>query len=590
MFRYTRHFVTAATAALVLSCSTSVPQASGPVHLVIAATTDHHGWIEGHEETLAAAPGLKFRSGGLAVLGGYLNNLRDANPGRFLVVDAGDIFQGTLPSNLFEGRPVVEAYNILGYRAAAIGNHEFDYGPVGERSTPKEPGDDPFGALKANIARAQFPFLSSNIFEKATGKRPPWAKPWAMVEVAGVKIGVIGAITIDTPTVTAPANVESLKFIDPAEAVMSVLPEVRSAGAQLVIVAAHLGGACVDVSDPNDPSRCEPMSDVFQMARALPAGSVDIIFSGHTHNQIRHFINGIAISEAPALGRGLSVVDVYVDPSGRTRNRVDIRPHVPICEKVFRGTEVCNPRNMTPDTPLELVARTYEGKKIVPDEKVAAQLRPYVTEVEAKKQQPLGFSAAATFTGNYRAESTLGNLVADAMLAAHPEADFAMMNSGGIRSELPAGEVNFGEMFEVLPFDNYIALIRVSGAELRELLRLGTLGRTGIMQVAGLKMEVDGSKDAGLPAEKVDHIVSLTTADGQAIDPHRMYTLVTNDFLAAGGDGLAPLTRTLPRERFTLTSDLIRDVVLEQLRKRAAAGPLVPKLDGRIKGTLARKS
>jgi 5'-nucleotidase len=579
-------------AALVSLVSCSIPAtapsptASEPIHVVLAATTDHHGWVEGHQEKVNAAPELRFRSGGLDVLGGYLKNLREAHPGRVVLLDAGDIFQGTLPSNLFEGKPVVEAYNLLGYQAAAIGNHEFDYGPEGERSVPREPGDDPFGALKRNMAIANFPFLSANIFDRNSGKRPDWVKPWTVIEAAGARIGVIGVITIDTPTVTAPANVESLNFIDPTEAILQVLPELERERVDAVVVAAHLGGFCTDVSDPRDPSKCAPESDIFRMARDLPPGKVDVIFSGHTHNQIRHYVNGIAISEAPALGRGLSVIDLWIDRGAGTR-RTEIRPHVNICEKVFLGTEICNPRALTPDTPLQLVNRSFGGKMVEPDGRIVEKLSPYVAQVQAKKREPLGITVSGTFSGNYYTESTLGDLIADAMRASVPDADFAIMNSGGLRSELRGPTVTFGDLFEVLPFDNYLAVVRLSGRELREVIRLGASGRQGIMQVSGLKVVLDPTKDEALPAENRDRVISILREDGSPLDPNATYVVVMNDFLAAGGDGLAPVMRLVDKERIQLTSHLLRDVVTARLRDQSKAAPLMPRLDGRITAVVA---
>lgn len=576
----------AALAALLLvsACRTATPPqntSTEPVHVVLAATTDYHGWIEGHLETVKAAPELRFRSGGADVLGGHLQNLRATNPGRVVLFDSGDIFQGTLVSNIFEGEPVVEAYNELGYTAAAIGNHEFDYGPAGEGSVPRAPSDDRFGALKRNIERAKFAFLSANIFEKATGKRPFWAKPWITVDVAGAKLGVIGVTTTDTPWTTIPVNVEGLEFIDPAEAIARVLPEVQAAGAEAIVVLAHLGGACRSVSDPNDITPCVPTSEIFKMARALPTGAVDVIFSGHTHNQIRHYVNGIAISEAPPLGRAMSVVDLWVDR--KNGNRTEIRPHVNICEKVFATTEMCNPRLLEPETPLQLVGRVYEEAAVRPDQKVLDRIRPYVTQVESKKRQPLGIRLAASFVGNYRGESALGNLLADTMRAAVPGADVAIMNSGGIRAELRGPEVTFGELFAVLPFDNYLTVLQLTGRELAETIRLGSTGPHGIMQVSGLKMTLDPTRDEERAPELRNRVVSLTLADGTPIDPERYYTVVMNDFLAAGGDGLGGVMKTIPAERITQTGELMRDVVERVLREKAKAGPLAPEVDGRIK-------
>jgi 5'-nucleotidase len=150
--------------------------------LSIVGTNDLHGGILQREDR-----------GGLALLGGYVANLRAARArdgGAVLLVDGGDMFQGTLESNLTEGQIVIAAYNTLGYSAAAIGNHEFDFGPAGPASQPKGLDDDPRGALKARAAQASFPFLAANLIDTATG-RPvafPHIQPSVIVTVAGLKV------------------------------------------------------------------------------------------------------------------------------------------------------------------------------------------------------------------------------------------------------------------------------------------------------------------------------------------------------------------------------------------------------------------
>src|SRR5258708_13700293 len=180
-----------------------------PVHVFVVGTTDLHGSYDSHHES-KTAPAY----GGLPLLAGYLDALR-ANHGRVIVVDSGDLFQGTLESNFFEGEPVVKGYNALGYEGAAVGNHEFDYGPVGPDSVARLPDQDPLGALKKNAKDAKFPFLSANLTEKTTGKTPSWAKRYTIVDANGAKIGIIGLSTPETPNVTTASNVATLSFGDP---------------------------------------------------------------------------------------------------------------------------------------------------------------------------------------------------------------------------------------------------------------------------------------------------------------------------------------------------------------------------------------
>src|SRR5688500_5985431 len=210
---------------LALGCaSVAPPPPAGPVHVVLVHTTDVHGWFNGHVETpREGAPGVLW--GGLPTLASYIEVLRDQHDDRVIVVDSGDMMQGTLESNLFEGAAVVRGYNRIGYAAAAVGNHEFDYGPLGEDVVARKPGDDALGALKRNTELAMFPFLSANMVEKSTGKVPDWARPYTIVQRGGARIGIIGLSTPDTPNVTMSANVVTLNFTDPVAATINAATE-----------------------------------------------------------------------------------------------------------------------------------------------------------------------------------------------------------------------------------------------------------------------------------------------------------------------------------------------------------------------------
>ena len=150
-----------------------------------------------------------------------------------LLVDAGDLFQGTLESNVGEGIDVVRAYNEMGYAASAIGNHEFDYGPEGPAVTVQSAADDPRGALKARVAQAKFPFLVTNILDAATGERIAWpnAPASTIIDVAGLRVGIVGASTEETPFTTMPANFLGLKMTSAALAISAEAKALRDRGA-----------------------------------------------------------------------------------------------------------------------------------------------------------------------------------------------------------------------------------------------------------------------------------------------------------------------------------------------------------------------
>ena len=176
-----------------------------------------------------------MRIAAAALLGGYVANLRRqaSDGGAVLLIDGGDMFQGTLESNLTEGSAVVAAYNALGYAAAAIGNHEFDFGPVGPASTQQRPDDDPRGALKARAAQASFPFLAANLIDVATGRPVAFqnVKPSTVVSAAGVRVGIVGVMTTRTQFTTIAANFRGLRVAPLAEAIEAEARRLRAGGA-----------------------------------------------------------------------------------------------------------------------------------------------------------------------------------------------------------------------------------------------------------------------------------------------------------------------------------------------------------------------
>jgi 5'-nucleotidase len=565
----------------ITACTSLPPAATAPadpvVHVVVVGTTDVHGWFNGHAETPTGG-GAGVVWGGLPTLASYIDVLREENGDRVLLVDSGDMFQGTLESNLFEGAAVVRGYNRIGYNAAAVGNHEFDFGPVGPDSVARKPGDDPLGALKRNAGYAKFPLLSANMVDKATGKIPNWARPYTIVRAGAARIGIIGLSTPDTPNVTMAANVVGLDFTDPVPATIAAAKELRAQGVDAIIVIAHIGGRCTNVSEPHDPSSCDRQQEAFRLLEALPPGTIDAFFAGHSHAQMRHVVNGIPAMQGLAYSREFSTLDLWVDTKNDRVTKYDLRPLTMICSFVYEGTDQCDPRSAPAGA--KLVPRQFLGKTITPEKQVAASIEPYLRRVASKRSERLGIRTAGRFIRSYTAESALGNLLADAMAEA-TGADIGFMNSGGIRSDLREGELLYTDIFEVSPFDNFPTVVRLTGAQVQEMLRVAVGGMRGVMQVSGLKYVADIEKDAGKPAAERDRIVSVTMASGAPLEPEKLYDVVMPDFIASGGDGMADVMKNVPADRIqTSYARPIRDLVIDTLKKHPQ--PLVPKLEGRV--------
>ncbi|HXA20494.1 MAG TPA: bifunctional UDP-sugar hydrolase/5'-nucleotidase [Thermoanaerobaculia bacterium] len=544
-----------------------------PVHVFVVGTTDLHGSYDSHAAS-KNAPAY----GGLPLIAGYLEILR-ANHGRVIVVDSGDLFQGTLESNFFEGEPVVKGYNALGYDAAAVGNHEFDYGPAGPDSVARLPDQDPLGALKKNAREARFPFLSANMTEKATGKTPSWAKRYTIIDANGVKVGIIGLSTPETPAVTNSANVATLVFGDPVAATVSAAKELRAAGADAIIVIAHMGGRCRNIElNPEDSSSCEKDQEAMRFLQALPKGTIDAYFAGHTHSQMRHYINGVPALQPSPNGREIAILDMTIDPSQHKVTKAEMGPLTMVCAQVYEKTETCDPKKAPAGA--SLVPRMFEGKAVAEAPKVAAIFKPYLEQVAAKKNQDLGIRTTDRFKRAYYRESPLGDLLTDAMRT-YMKADVAFLNSGGIRTDLPAGALIYANLFDVSPFDNFPAMVTMTGAQLRRMLEITSIGGgRGILQTSGLRYTFDEGRDADKPAAQRNRLTEVALANGQPLDPAALYRVATIDFLVTG-EGLESLMKQIPAERIKIDySRPIRELLIDALK--AMPQPLAPKVDGRI--------
>ena len=510
---------------------------TGPVTLSIVGTNDVHGAIDR-----------------LPVFAGFLANLRQrrADDGGVVLIDAGDMFQGTLESNMNEGEAVIDAYNQIGYNAVVVGNHEFDFGPVGPAVSPSEPSDDPRGALLARMAQARFPVLAANYLDASTGRRVDWPNAPATTSftVAGVQVGVIGVSTLHTLEATLAANVSDLKMAPLADTITREARALRERGAQVVLVTAHAGGKCKNFDDPNDLSSCDSKEEIMQVAAALPSGLVDVIVAGHTHRAVAHRVNGIAIIESYSSMRAFGRVDLRVTPNGEQPASVEIA-------KIHRPRDICPGDRRLPVSKCQ--PGEYEGAPVVADQRVAGVIEPALEAAAARKQESLGVEIVGTFRRSYDTESALGNLLTD-LTRTTRGTDVAVTNGGGLRADLPAGALTYGRLYELTPFDNRFATIEMTAADLSAALATNLQRDHGIFLVSGVRADARCVNNA--------LIVDLLDERGVPIPPDRRLVITTSDYLATAES--SPLARTgAGGPTIRIENDgTMRDAIAQVLRKR----------------------
>jgi 5'-nucleotidase len=516
------------------------------VTLSIVATSDLHG---------AAFP--RDGAGGLPLLAGYIDNLRavrTADHGAVLLVDSGDTFQGGIESDLSEGALVVDAYNAMGYTAEALGNHDFDFGSIDSPAARQLPGDLR-GALKARAAQARYPFLAANLIDDATGRPVEWpnVRPSVVVEAAGVKVGIVGVMTLDALRSTLAANVRGLHIAPLAPAIAAEAATLRSAGASIVIVAAHAGGRCEQFDRPSDLTSCDAYSEIFETARSLPRGAVDVIAAGHTHGGLAHQVEGIALVEPYSRGQAFGRVDVVVDRASRTVARLRLFPPRQVCARQDAATGNC----ASAGTPAAVPAQ-YEGSPVAPDEAIVQAMAPALRRVRTLQAMPLGVSIEAAIRRGGDSGSPLGDLFAEALRAAVPDADLAVVTNAtrGLWADIDQGQITFGRLYDVFPFDNRVRRVSVTGAEFAHWVgaeigqgRGRGLGVSGVAvrpscTTDGLRVEL--ARTNGRPIHDDDRLIAVTigapTLSGGLVSADPLGSVVS--------DGNAPLVREVVEDWF----------------------------------------
>jgi 2',3'-cyclic-nucleotide 2'-phosphodiesterase / 3'-nucleotidase / 5'-nucleotidase len=484
--------------------------------LRVLATNDFHGRLEPMTPTWADGQPV----GGAAALATYFRMEREGFGGPTILLDGGDIMQGTPLSNLTRGRSVVDYYNHVGYDAAAIGNHEFDWSP---------------DILRERMAQANHAWLAANILVAGSDTTPGWVRDTATIAVGDVRVGVIGLITEETAAKTMAAYVAGLDFVDGAATIDRWVPVLRNAGVDFVIVVAHEGAYC-------DEAMTECRGNMIDWARRV-AHRPDLIVAGHTHDVVRWVENGIPIIETGMWGTRYGVVDL----ERVSADSVSVR---------IRGTPVAWADAVPPDTAMQrLVAAVRE-------------------EVGPQINQPVGVAAATLERGG--GENAMGRLIADAQRW-KAGAQIAVMNAGGVRAPVQVGTITWGDLYQVHPFGNMLVLLELRGADLRQVMEHAVRRDAADAHISGMTVEFDPSRAAG------SRVISMRLADGTRVSGDGVYRVVTNDFLSSGaGDGYAPFARALSETPLGVTDlDALIDYIQslpqpiqppQDVRIRAAGG------------------
>lgn len=454
-----------------------------------------------------------------------------------IILSGGDMFQGTAVSNLLTGRPIIKAMAQMGYDAMALGNHEYDWGV--SKLVRKDQGGT--ANLYFSNTDTGIPVLACNVFQKGTNKLVDYVSPYTIAERAGKKIAVIGAVdSEDFKSVIMPALTEDVDFRDPVPIINQLAKELLDGKkADAVIVLAHLGGS-------QDEKTGEITGNIVDFAKKLDNRRVSAVFGGHTHQIVSGKINGIPVAVPYKEARGYVKLRMTFRPDGTVTvgdmSYIDIRDAVHAAKDIDLDPAV---KKITDDAMTEVAP--------VLNEKIAT------ATVDMTKNTELG-------------ESLVGNWSTDATLEI-AGTDFAVSNDGGLRCDIPKGDVTVGTLYQFMPFDNVLAKVKMTGAQVKTMMEQAVMDGGMGLQIAGFTCKYDPN------APSMNRVFDLKKSDGTPIDPDKLYTVATNEFVGTGGDKFAVFTEPSVAATYEDTHIVLRDALTEHTRAKKVLSPV---LDGRF--------
>ena len=525
-----------------------------PVRLI--GINDFHGNLESTNLVLFLAdPGappesapMRVSVGGAAALAGMVKALRAGAPHSFMI-GAGDLIGAApLASTLFRHESTISILNDMGLEASSLGNHEFDAGVAELRRVirggcaPTVPGDVVASCVESPYRGAHFKYIAANVVD---AKGHTLVAPHFVRRFEGIPVGFIGAVTRATPQMVTPSGVRGLRFTDEADAVNRAARALRAQGVKTMVAVFHEGfelGTPQKRGDWNDITCPDARGPLLDVLRRLDP-EIRVVFSGHTHQGYRCELDGRLVIQGTSFGRGISVVDIELDPAtGRMLQGVR-SINLPV---VNEHTDARQREKLLAATPEPFKAALRDA---TPDRAIAQKVAHYAELVAPKASKPVG-RIGGSFTRTSAADNAAGRLIADAQLAATRAegAQVAFMNPGGIRTNLecaaPPCTVTFGEVFSMQPFGNSLVVLTLTGMELKNLLE-AQQRRSGnplfLQPSNGFTYTWQPDAPAG------EHVRDMRL-DGEAIDAARRYRVTVNSFLADGGDGFAMLPHATDRK------------------------------------------
>jgi 2',3'-cyclic-nucleotide 2'-phosphodiesterase (5'-nucleotidase family) len=510
--------------------------------LSIIGLNDFHGQLE---QSNATSDGLNITVGGAPQLATMFDEEADRLPGETVLLAAGDNVGASPPNSaLLHDIPAIDVENAWGLDATSFGNHEFDFG------VPR---------IREHEQRANFPFLSANIVDAATGNYPDWNKPSTVLKINGVRVGVIGATVRSTPELVSAGNTAGLAFLDEAERIKQESEKLEKQDVDVQIVVIH-EGATLGANAIDGLPAAQWQGAITPIVDKLQDTTIDLVVAGHTH-RIANFVQGhIPVVEGVNAGGSYTVAQLML------RGR----------DVWWAGTSTRVAKNIGVAQRADvkaIVDKANADTAVLRNQVIGTQTIDIKRDLDRKK------------------ESAMGNLVADAMREKYPGVDAAITNSGGLRQdllftpptagELP-GQVTWGEVFGVLPFGNRTVIETLTGAQLLQAFTNGfsavcdpAINTGRFPQISGLKVDYHCNGLSSV-VEGIWKAPNGPSGTLTPVGPADTVRFVTNDFMLTGGDGYTVFTQGTNVQQ---PGDALLDVTIEYI---TAHSPVAPVVENRI--------
>ena len=468
----------------------------------IIEITDFHG-------TLKDASGNPVAG----VLADRLGKVKKSNSDRTLILGGGDLYQGSATSNIMKGVPVQEVMSDIGMEVTTLGNHEFDWGLD--------------TTINTTMKGAAYSIVCSNLYNKQTGKRA--FEPYKIVTKDGIKIAIIGGITKETETSVSPKYIQDYEFKDLTNEINSIANQIKQEKlADVTIALIHEGDKGDNATGP-----------VFDLANKLQ--NVDAVFGGHSH------------TKTAAIAKTTNI-PVYIGASNG-KGYIDTKFKITADKKIVFDIPKLESNYVALDNDKGYKAVKPQTDKYV--DKIVAKANKQIDPIT---REVIGYNNEKELTRKLNSSpygsSVLGNWASDVTRSAI-KADVGIQNNGGLRIDIPQGDIKVGTMWSFMPFDNTIYKLTMTKAQLKEALEQAVADNSKGLQVSGIKFVYDSNLPSG------NRVEEITREDGKAISDTETLSVAVPDFVAQGGDSFTAFTKCGGSDVRNDTHIIVRDAFID---------------------------